>query len=122
MHYALLSLITLICLATGASYILDSTYGFPPVVNNAEVAKVVAHVGEVVLGIDGVIEVAPVMVGEDFSLYLEKVPGAFILLGTGNGEEATSYPHHHPKFDIDEGALEHGVAIMTLAALQLAKG
>ena len=110
-----------ICLATGASYTLDSTYGFPPVVNNAEVAKVVAESGEVVLGSEGVIEVAPVMVGEDFSLYLEKIPGAFILLGAGNNEQATSYPHHHPKFDIDEGALDYGVAIMTLTALQLAK-
>ena len=111
-----------ICLVTGASYTLDSTYGFPPVVNNAEVAKVVAEIGEVVLGIDGVKEVEPVMVGEDFSLYLEKVPGAFILLGASNSDKTTSYPHHHPKFDIDEGALDHGVAIMTLTALQLTKG
>ena len=73
------------------------------------------------LGVDGVKEVEPVMVGEDFSVYLEKVPGAFILLGAGNSDKATSYPHHHPKFDIDEGALDHGVAIMTLTALQLTK-
>ncbi|MBP2628196.1 MAG: N-acetyldiaminopimelate deacetylase [Firmicutes bacterium] len=111
-----------ICLVTGASYTLDSTFGFPPVVNNLEIAKVVAQIGEVVLGIGGVKEVAPVMVGEDFSLYLEKVPGAFILLGAGNSEKATSYPHHHPKFDIDEGALDYGVAMMTLAALQLTAG
>lgn len=108
-----------ICLVTGASYTLESSFGFPPVVNNPEVAKVVAQVSAGVLGSDGVQEITPVMVGEDFSLYLEKVPGAFILLGAGNNEEATSYPHHHPKFDIDENALDHGVAVMTLTALHL---
>ena len=38
--------------------------------------------------------------GEDFAFYLEKIPGCFIIVGTGVG-----YPNHHPKFYADEAAL-----------------
>lgn len=42
----------------------------------------------------------PQMGGEDFSLYLQKIPGAFVNIGTG-----PSFSHHHPRFDLDEAAL-----------------
>jgi metal-dependent amidase/aminoacylase/carboxypeptidase family protein len=38
------------------------------------------------------------------------------VLGCSGGPE-TAFPHHHGKFDIDEGALETGVQIMTALAL-----
>lgn len=38
--------------------------------------------------------------GEDFSLYQEKIPGFFTLVGTGK-----SYPNHNPKFSVDPSAL-----------------
>lgn len=47
---------------------------------------------------------------EDFAYYCEKAPGVFAFLGVAN-EENACYPHHHPKFDVDEGALDRGVAL-----------
>lgn len=38
--------------------------------------------------------------GEDFAYYQEKIPGAFIIVGTGK-----SYAHHHPKFKINESGI-----------------
>lgn len=38
--------------------------------------------------------------GEDFAYYQKKIPGAFIIVGTGK-----SYAHHHPEFSIDESAI-----------------
>ena len=38
--------------------------------------------------------------GEDFAFYLEKIPGCFIIVGTGVG-----FPNHHPKFYADVAAL-----------------
>ncbi|MDR0956380.1 MAG: amidohydrolase [Endomicrobium sp.] len=46
----------------------------------------------------------PSMGGEDFSEYLDKVPGNFIYIGT-SGDKHTSYPWHHTNFNIDESAL-----------------
>ncbi|EAX47675.1 amidohydrolase [Thermosinus carboxydivorans Nor1] len=108
-----------ICEAAGASYKLDKFFGYPPVFNNPAVSKVIAAAGCEVLGPDGVVEIKPVMGGEDFSYYLQKVPGAFVYVGAGNAEKGIIYPHHHPKFDIDESALAYGVEIMARAALKL---
>ncbi len=47
--------------------------------------------------------------GEDFSFYLQKVPGAFLFLGVRNEEKGITSPHHNPAFDVDEDALEKGV-------------
>jgi metal-dependent amidase/aminoacylase/carboxypeptidase family protein len=57
------------------------------------------------------------MGGEDFSYYLEKVPGAFILLGTGNPQKGTDAPHHSPRFDVDEEVLYMGSALLASIAL-----
>lgn len=110
-----------ICAAAGATYNLDSCYGFPPVVNNPEVAKVVALAGETVLGKVAVIEMSPAMVGEDFSYYQQQVPSCFMCIGVGNKDKGIVYPHHHPKFDMDERALSNGVEIMVVSALNLLK-
>lgn len=64
-------------------------------------------------------KIKPVMVGEDFSAYLEKVPGAFIFVGAKNEEKGIVYPHHHPRFDIDESALEIALRILVYSALEL---
>jgi len=48
---------------------------------------------------------------EDFSYYLEKVPGVFVNIGSRNEEKGIVYPHHSPHFDIDEDALPIGSAM-----------
>ncbi|WP_188398006.1 M20 family metallopeptidase [Sporomusa sp. GT1] len=110
-----------ICAAAGAAYTLESLYGFPPVINNPQVAQVVATVGEKVLGKTAVIELSPAMVGEDFAYYQQQVPGCFMFIGVGNEAKGLVYPHHHPKFDMDERALSHGVEVMVNSALHLLK-
>jgi metal-dependent amidase/aminoacylase/carboxypeptidase family protein len=44
----------------------------------------------------------PLMAGDDFSAYLRALPSCFFFVGAG-GEG--SFPHHHPRFTIDEAAL-----------------
>jgi metal-dependent amidase/aminoacylase/carboxypeptidase family protein len=53
----------------------------------------------------------PTMGGEDFSEYLERVPGSFALVGSGNPEKDTEWAHHHGKFNIDEEALTTGAEL-----------
>jgi amidohydrolase len=59
-------------------------------------------------------EIDPVMGGEDFSYFLQKVPGAFLFFGMGDGAD---FPHHHPEFDMDEQALAPACHLMTGIAL-----
>jgi amidohydrolase len=111
-----------ICLASGAAYEFEKILGFPPLINNADYSKVIGEAGAIVLGKNNVLTINPVMGGEDFSKYLEKVPGAFFFIGVGNSVKGIVYPQHHPKYDIDEEALRYGMEIMATAALMLAKG
>ena len=50
-----------------------------------------------------------VMAGEDFAEFSKVVPSFFSFIGTGSSEKNTCYPHHHPKFNIDEDTLLYGV-------------
>lgn len=61
---------------------------------------------------DSAIETLGLSLGaEDFSEFTEKYPGIFINIGTKNELLSTHYPHHHPKFNIDESPLKLGVAM-----------
>jgi len=73
-------------------------------------------VAEGVTGIDCIDENIRMMVGEDFSEFIQRVPGAFYFVGCGNWDN-TCYPHHHPNFNIDENALPIGVEMHIRLAL-----
>lgn len=109
-----------ICQAAGATFHLEKNLGFSPVINNPEIAKVFTLASIETLGKENSLLISPVMGGEDFSLYLEKIPGAFLFVGVGNAEKGIIYPQHHPKFDMDERALAYGTEIMVRAAFKLA--
>lgn len=108
-----------VCAAHGADYQLTTTCSYPPVVNDAAVVKQVWQAGTETLGEAGVIEVKPVLGAEDFSYYLQKVPGAFMFVGAGNEAKGIVHPHHHPKFAIDEDAMINGIEILARSALRL---
>lgn len=92
---------------------IDIVYerGYPAVVNHQAETAFFKTVAEGVLGAENVVESKPQMGGEDFAYYLEKVPGTFFFTGA---QPANPYPHHHPKFDIDENSLL--IAAKTLGA------
>jgi metal-dependent amidase/aminoacylase/carboxypeptidase family protein len=58
------------------------------------------------------------LAGEDFWEFAARIPGAFYFLGVGKPEKETQYPHHHPRFNIDEDALKVGVEMHVRAALR----
>ena len=101
--------------AFGASCQVDYMLGYPAVVNDAAMVDFATGVAKRVLGEGCLYPFDPVMGGEDFAFYLQKVPGAFIFLGAGDGHE---FPHHHPAFDIDERALPVGALLYTSLALE----
>jgi len=61
---------------------------------------------------NSVVDVAPEMGAEDFAYYSQVAPTAFALIGSGNKELESDFPHHHPRFTIDERALGIGLRFM----------
>ena len=105
--------------AHGASYKFQYDYGYLPLINDAQVCAFVEEAGIGDLGAELVTEIRPLTVAEDFSAYLQKVPGCFVLIGAGNAVKGIVYPHHHPRFDLDEDALRIGVNLFVTIASRL---
>lgn len=92
--------------------------GYPPTINNAQITETVTQALTEALGAENVAPFTPVMGAEDFSLVLEKIPGCYFFVGGRNEVIDAVYPHHHPKFNIDERALEIGARAMVAATKQ----
>ncbi|WP_241385998.1 M20 family metallopeptidase [Rhodococcus sp. CH91] len=96
---------------TGVSYELNYRRGVPPVVND----QVSAHMFEDAIratGPDALADTPQSGGGEDFSWYLEHIPGAMGRLGVWSGA-GPELDIHQPTFDLDERALAVGVRVMT---------
>ncbi len=91
----------------------EMDWGGPAVINDADMAEFAAGCAAEVIGADRVITHRdhPTMVGEDFSEYLNLVPGAYMFLSSSNHEKGTDLPHHNSRFDIDEDVLWEGSAV-----------
>jgi amidohydrolase len=105
----------LTCRTFGAEAEVQYEKGYPPVVNDESMVDFVEKTVKETLGEDKAQFIDPVMGGEDFAYFLQKVPGAFLFFGMGDG---TEYPHHHAAFDIDEKALPQATLLMTRLALE----
>jgi amidohydrolase len=57
-------------------------------------------------------------VGEDFAEFTSRIPGVFAFVGCRNEAKGACYPHHHPRFNIDEEALITGVELHVRTTLQ----
>ena len=111
-----------IALAHGVSVEVDFGTGYPPTVNDPRVARVLREAARVVLGESEVREGPPTMAAEDFAIYLQQRPGAFMLLGMRDEAQGAVHPHHNPRFRVADEVLPTGVEIMIRAALRLMRG
>ena len=100
----------------GATYSLKYEKLTPPTINDAAMAEFIREVASEVVGSENVTMNARTMGGEDMSFFLNEVPGCFFFVGSRNEQRNLIYPHHSPKFDFDEDAMEIGVEILCRAA------
>ncbi|MFD5076057.1 amidohydrolase [Streptomyces sp. NPDC058371] len=91
--------------------------GVPPVVNEPVVTELVRSAMTARRGADSVEDTEQSLGGEDFSWYLEHVPGALARLGVRTPGDRTTRDLHRGDFDVDESAIEVGVELFTAAAL-----
>nr|WP_318540493.1 M20 family metallopeptidase [Terribacillus saccharophilus] len=89
----------------GATYSIDYLHGYPALYNHPEETALLQRLFAEEFGEEQVIPLETGMGAEDFAYYLQEKPGSFFKVGSRNEDTGTHYPHHHPKFDIDERAL-----------------
>ncbi|MCM3746168.1 amidohydrolase [Paenibacillus pasadenensis] len=105
-------LVRSVCAGYGTEGRLDYRGGYPPVINNATEAERCRAAAIELFGADAVSESELITAGEDFAYYLERVPGCFLFVGAGNEELDAVYPHHHPKFDLDESSMRQSALLL----------
>lgn len=104
--------------AFGANYDLNYIHGYPATVNDREFAEMALAAAGDVLGAENVRQLKnPRMPSEDFSFFLERVPGAFAILGARPPDKQPA-PSHSPLTDIDETALAAGAKVHAAVALR----
>jgi amidohydrolase len=89
--------------------------GYLAVENDPEVAELVRRNVDP----ERLRHVEPIMGGEDFSAYQQVAPGCFFVVGAGGPDR---FPHHHPRFTIDEEALPVAHDVFVRAALDFVAG
>ncbi len=86
--------------------------GYPVLRNDPEVTAFARKQAVSLLGEEDVIDLPPSMGSEDFSYFLERCPGAFLLVGCGREVSQETPMLHTPQFDIEEGMLPVGVELL----------
>lgn len=105
--------------AHGASVTLDYVRGYRPVVNDSATAGALRAAVREALPEVPLHTMNPLPNSEDFSAFTVHAPGAYALIGARSAAKGIRHPHHHPHFDFDEDALEHGVRMFTAAPFVL---
>ncbi|HHR6128676.1 TPA: M20 family metallopeptidase [Providencia alcalifaciens] len=95
----------------GATAEVDYIYGTLPVINEERSALLAQSVISEAFGENTLMAERPTPGGEDFSFYMENIPGCFALLGSGNPEKDTQWAHHHGCFNIDEDVMASGAEL-----------
>lgn len=93
--------------------------GIPPVVNDPVIADAVRLAGRAAIGTANVQEVVTTTVSDDMSYFLQAKPGCYFLVGSANVSGGETFPHHHPRFDLDEKCLVPGVEVLGRSVLEL---
>ncbi|GIN84635.1 N-acyl-L-amino acid amidohydrolase [Heyndrickxia sporothermodurans] len=115
MHKKTAQLTESICASFGAKGHYTFIEGTPPLYNHPEACKFAKEVIQKTFGEEVFVQMEPSMGAEDYSYYLKEKTGAFINVGMQS--EKSQYPHHHPKFDIDEDAIPTAIELMVQLAL-----
>jgi amidohydrolase len=110
------NIVTNICHTYGAKCQVNYERGVPSVQNNFELTKLLESACLEAWGNHHVQIIGePSLGAEDFSVYLDNVPGCMFRLGVGKAD-TINHPLHHPRFEIDETAIVTGVVTLAYTA------
>lgn len=101
--------------ALRGGYEFEVVAGCPPTINDPGMAELVREVGREVLGPKNVYETQPTTASDDMAYFLERAPGCYFFLGSGDRAKGSGSPHHTDTFDLDESCLVPAAAVLTAA-------
>ncbi len=101
-----------ICKGYGSKFTLKFPEGFPLLSNSQKQTALLLEAARGVIAETDILVQDRVMISEDFGNYLRHVPGCYMFIGSRNPGSQEFYGNHHPKFDIDENALEIGAQVL----------
>ena len=105
-------------LGFGGKCEVEISRGYPVLVNWESETELAKKSAEKLFGKKSVTTLTPVMSAEDFAFFLQKVPGTFWWIGTGNKRIGATASIHSSKFKIDEEALINGAALLAYVTLE----
>ena len=82
---------------------------YPMLYNHPKETAFCAEVVREWMGEQGLVETEPVTGSEDFSFFLEKVPGCYVFIGNGEGEQGGCMVHN-PGYDFNDRCLSTGAS------------
>ena len=108
-----------VALAMGGSCEVQIFNGPPACVNDASMTHLVHEAAIASVGAGNVESSEAVMTtsSDDMADFLQAVPGCYFIVGARNEQKGAHYPHHHPRFTIDEDAMSIAVEVVARAAM-----
>ncbi len=92
-----------LCRAHGATCSVEYTHEFAPTVNWPQCVPVAVRAAQAVVGSERVdADTPPMMISEDFGRFLQHLPGAFVFIGNGDGDDPGSLPLHNARYDFND--------------------
>lgn len=96
----------------------DYIFGPAPLINeHNDLNEIAREAACRMMGKEALVSMEKQMGAEDFSVYMEHIPGVFGFLGAGNKKKGIDCCHHAPDFDVDEDVFSDGTAIYATFAI-----
>jgi len=106
-----------VCRARSARMEMTVVGAYPPLVNHPAANRILRRCYEGLFPKGKITLTPPVLGGEDFACYLERVHGAMFRLGIRNGKIGADKPWHSPEFIADEEALVVGTSLLVASVM-----
>ena len=103
--------------AFGMSCDFEFRRNYPPTINHAAETAFTREVAHALVGADNVRHFEPTMGAEDFSFFLQKIPGCYFLIGNGDGEHRDGghglgpCTLHNPSYDFNDELIPLGATL-----------
>lgn len=94
----------------------------PVVINDEEVTVIAKEAAKKLFKEEDIIHIPKMMLGEDFSVYQQRVPGVFAFVGAGNESLGRAFPNHHECFNIDEKAVLNSTSLFVGFVMEINQG
>eukprot|EP00252_Welwitschia_mirabilis_P004606 TRINITY_DN14918_c0_g1_i1.p1 TRINITY_DN14918_c0_g1~~TRINITY_DN14918_c0_g1_i1.p1 ORF type:complete len:434 (-),score=75.59 TRINITY_DN14918_c0_g1_i1:70-1371(-) len=100
-----------------AAFVDFREQGYPPTINDVKMYELVQRAGSKILGPQNVQQTVPFMGAEDFSFFLQKIPGAMYWIGIRNESVGSTHSLHSPYFVLNEQVLPLGASLHAAMAI-----